>query len=201
MELEKRSRKSLCVLRICFLMQVSGTLAFHNANETVFEQQLEMTMYEIVAHTPDTTRVDQIRVTCPQCGAVNAALKLEEGCPYCGTRFRIRDLFPRVVNFFFIKTKSIASYKQIFITDHDPVYGERIHHYFISQYIYQFPALPSMLFNSFMMALLAGGMIGYLVGDVRLLAAVFDRDGMKQYFVAQMDQFQAKDHPIRCEIR
>ena len=23
--------------------------------------------------------------------------------------------------------------------DHDPVYGERIHHYFISQYIYQFP--------------------------------------------------------------
>ena len=36
-----------------------------------------------------------------------------------------------------------------------------------------------MLFNSFMMALLAGGMIGYLVGDARLLAAVFDRDGMK----------------------
>ena len=31
-------------------------------------------MYEIVAHTPDTTRADQIRVTCPQCGAVNAAL-------------------------------------------------------------------------------------------------------------------------------
>ena len=60
-----------------FFEQVSGTLAFHNANETVFEQQLEMTMYEIVAHTPDTTRADQIRVTCPQCGAVNAALKLE----------------------------------------------------------------------------------------------------------------------------
>lgn len=101
----KRSRKSLWYTTDMFFEQVSGTLAFHNANETVFEQQSEMTMYEIVAHTPDTTRADQIRVTCPQCGAVNVALKLEEGCPYCGTRFRIRDLFPRVVNFFFIKTE------------------------------------------------------------------------------------------------
>lgn len=162
-----------------FFEQVSGTLAFHNANETVFEQQLEMTMYEIVAHTPDTTRADQIRVTCPQCGAVNAALKLEEGCPYCGTRFRIRDLFPRVVNFFFIKTKSIASYKQIFTQTMTLSMASVFIITLFHNIFTNFRALPSMLFNSFMMALLAGGMIGYLVGDARLLAAVFDRDGMK----------------------
>ena len=49
----KRSRKSLWYTTDMFFEQVSGTLAFHNANETVFEQQSEMTMYEIVAHTPD----------------------------------------------------------------------------------------------------------------------------------------------------
>ena len=175
----KRSRKSLWYTTDMFFEQVSGTLAFHNANETVFEQQLEMTMYEIVAHTPDTTRADQIRVTCPQCGAVNAALKLEEGCPYCGTRFRIRDLFPRVVNFFFIKTKSIASYKQIFTQTMTLSMASVFIITLFHNIFTNFRALPSMLFNSFMMALLAGGMIGYLVGDARLLAAVFDRDGMK----------------------
>ena len=46
---------------------------------------------------------------CGKCGAEAGG-----GLSHCGTRFRIRDLFPRVVNFFFIKTKSIASYKQIF---------------------------------------------------------------------------------------
>lgn len=175
----KRSRKSLWYTTDMFFEQVSGTLAFHNANETVFEQQSEMTMYEIVAHTPDTTRADQIRVTCPQCGAVNAALKLEEGCPYCGTRFRIRDLFPRVVNFFFIKTKSIASYKQIFTQTMTLSMASVFIITLFHNIFTNFRALPSMLFNSFMMALLAGGMIGYLVGDARLLAAVFDRDGMK----------------------
>ena len=124
-------------------------------------------MYEIVAHTPDTTRGDQIRVTCPQCGAVNAALKLEEGCPYCGTRFRIRDLFPRVVNFFFIKTKSIASYKQIFTQTMTLSMASVFIITLFHNIFTNFRALPSMLFNSFMMALLAGGMIGYLVGDGR----------------------------------
>ena len=136
-------------------------------------------MYENESHTPDTTRADQIRVTCPQCGAVNAALKLEEGCPYCGTRFRIRDLFPRVVNFFFIKTKSIASYKQIFTQTMTLSMASVFIITLFHNIFTNFRALPSMLFNSFIMALLAGCMIGYLVGDVRLLAAVFDRDGMK----------------------
>ena len=98
----KRSRKSLWYTTDMFFEQVSGTLAFHNANETVFEQQLEMTMYEIVAHTPDTTR------------ATSCEFLLYKDEIHCQLQ---ADLY----------------------ADHDPVYGERIHHYFISQYIYQFP--------------------------------------------------------------
>ena len=78
----------------------------------------------------------------------------------------------RVVNFFFIKTKSIASYKQIFTQTMTLSMASVFIITLFHNIFTNFRALPSMLFNSFMMALLAGGMIGYLVGDARLLAAV-----------------------------
>lgn len=176
----KRSRKSLWYTTDLYFEQVSGKLAFYNGERTVFEQPSEMTMYEIVAHTPDKTKADQIRVTCPKCGAVNAALKLEEGCPYCGTRFQIKDLFPRVVNFFFVKSKSIATNKEIFTQSMALSMGGVFLFSFLYNLITNFHSLPSLLFTSYLTALLGGGMLGYLIGDARLLAALFDRDGMKR---------------------
>ncbi len=175
----KKSRKSLWYTTDMLYEQVTGKLSFHNANETVFEQKSEMTMYEIVVHTPDQAKANHIRITCPQCGAVNSALKLEEGCPYCGTRFQIRDLFPRVVNFFFIKSKSISSNKQIFTQSMALSMAAVFVFTFISNMLRPSGILPVMLLQSYLTALLVGGFLGYIIADVRLIAGVLDRDGMK----------------------
>ena len=175
----KKSRKSPWYTTDMLYEQVSGKLSFLNGSETVFEQKSEMTMYEIVVHTPDAAKADHIRITCPQCGAVNFARKLEEGCPYCGTKFRIKDLFPRVVNFFFIKSKSISSNKQIFTQSMALSMAVVFVFTFISNMIHPSGILPVMLLQSYLAALLVGGFLGYIIADVRLIAGVLDRDGMK----------------------
>lgn len=175
----KRSRKSLWYITDMLYEQVVGKLSFHDAGQELFQEKSEMTMYEMVVHAPDPAKADEIQVTCPNCGAVNAALKLEEGCPYCRTRFQIRDLFPRVVNFFFVKTQSIASNKKVFTQSMALSMAGVFLYTFFSNIINNFRSLPAMLFTSEMMALIGGGFLGYLIGDARLLAALFDRGGMK----------------------
>lgn len=46
---------------------------------------------------------------CPNCGAVSSVRELLNGCKNCGTRFIMDDLFPKVTNFYFVKTYSLAN--------------------------------------------------------------------------------------------
>lgn len=48
-------------------------------------------------------RAAEEEYTCPNCGAVSPIRVLEDGCPYCGTFFKLTDLFPTVTNFYFVK--------------------------------------------------------------------------------------------------
>lgn len=175
----KKSKKSLWYTTDMLYEQVSEKLSFHNENETIFEEKSEMTMYEIVVHTPDQAKADHIRITCPRCGAVNSALKLEKGCSYCGTRFQIKDLFPRVVNFFFIKNKAIASNKKIFTQSMALSMGIVFFLTFFTSMNKNPKILPMILLNSYFVTVLIGGFLGYIIADIRLIAALFDRGGMK----------------------
>lgn len=40
---------------------------------------------------------------CPNCGAVSTIKELQEGCPYCQTKFTMSDLFPKVTDFLYAK--------------------------------------------------------------------------------------------------
>ncbi|MBQ1601775.1 MAG: hypothetical protein II083_06135, partial [Ruminococcus sp.] len=42
--------------------------------------------------------------TCPNCGAVSTIHQLTEGCPYCGTRFLMRDLYPKITGYYTLET-------------------------------------------------------------------------------------------------
>lgn len=41
---------------------------------------------------------------CPNCGAISDVKALLKGCPSCNTRFIMDDLFPKVTNFYFVKS-------------------------------------------------------------------------------------------------
>ena len=77
----KVSRKSLWYTTDMMYENVSRKLSFENENGPVYERDTEMAMYEIVAHSPNEAQTQFIRVTCPNCGAVNSVSKLGEGCP------------------------------------------------------------------------------------------------------------------------
>lgn len=51
----------------------------------------------------------EVACSCPNCGAVSNVRELLNGCKNCKTRFIMDDLFPKVTNFYFVKTYSLAN--------------------------------------------------------------------------------------------
>ena len=45
---------------------------------------------------------------CPHCGAPTVVRKLAEGCEFCGTRFLLNDLYPKITNYYTVATFSYA---------------------------------------------------------------------------------------------
>lgn len=54
-------------------------------------------------------RNSEVACSCPNCGAVSSVRELLNGCKNCKTRFIMDDLFPKVTNFYFVKTYSLAN--------------------------------------------------------------------------------------------
>lgn len=97
------SRKSAWYTTDMTYENIHRKMAFVGARGTLYEREVDQVMYEIIAHTPNDAQTEKITVTCPNCGSLSAVSELEEGCRYCDTRFKITDLFPRVVNLYFLK--------------------------------------------------------------------------------------------------
>lgn len=61
-----------------------------------------VTIYAIVTNTTaENSVVENDFYCCPSCGASSRIKELMTGCPYCQTKFRMPDLFPKVTNFYF----------------------------------------------------------------------------------------------------
>ncbi len=45
---------------------------------------------------------------CPNCGADGTVAELQNGCPYCGTQYKMDDLFPSVTGFYFFDSVGIT---------------------------------------------------------------------------------------------
>ena len=44
-----------------------------------------------------------MEIECTNCGNKDNSSNFLDGCPYCGTFFKMEDLFPKTTNFFMIK--------------------------------------------------------------------------------------------------
>ena len=45
---------------------------------------------------------------CPNCGSVSTIEQLQGGCPYCGTMYKMDDLFPKVTGYYFLNDVAVA---------------------------------------------------------------------------------------------
>ena len=145
---------------------VDRHLQFQNSTGTIYERVTEDTMYETVVHTPNEQELTRMSMTCPNCGAVSPVAALTEGCPYCRTVFRISDLFPRVTNIFFIRENaSTKNQKKMGKTT-----GITMLVFFLACFIPSFldreTPIPQALLMSFFVALIMGGIFGYIISII-----------------------------------
>ena len=158
---------------------ISRRIAFENAQGVIYDRTAEDVMYEMIVHSPNESELAHMDMTCPNCGAVSPVALLTEGCRYCGTRFRITDLFPRVTNLFFLRSNSIHKNKTITRNTFLIIMSTLFLITFLITFSSKEHSLPYVLLNSYLVALIAGGFGGLIVADLILLLSLFQTDGRK----------------------
>lgn len=68
-----------------------------------YEKNQNSIFYQIITNAKNPEAVAEELYSCPNCGAVSRIAELQSGCPFCGTFFEMKELFPKVTNYFFIK--------------------------------------------------------------------------------------------------
>lgn len=76
---------------------------FYRNQKKIYGREQDSIFYQIITNVYNSEVVGEDLYTCPNCGAVSKIASLQKGCPYCGTFFEMKDLFPKVTNFFFIE--------------------------------------------------------------------------------------------------
>lgn len=59
-------------------------------------------IYETVTDVVSGAHPDDDAFNCPNCGTVSTVAGLQDGCAYCGTKFQMDDLFPKVSSYYFL---------------------------------------------------------------------------------------------------
>lgn len=159
---------------------VHRKIGFSNEQGTLYEREVDQVMYEMIVHTPNDEQTERITVTCPNCGSLSPVRDLEDGCRYCGTRFEIKDLFPKVVNLFFIKND----------VETNPIVLKTVLAVMLVLFVIsagfgvvsmkEIGELPALFALSFAITFICGGIVGYPLGCILLVAAAMDRDGRKR---------------------
>ena len=75
-------------------------VSFYRENRKCLAIKDKELLYTIITRLEDMDAEDSY--CCPNCGAISGIKELQEGCPYCHTRFLITDLFPKVTNYYYL---------------------------------------------------------------------------------------------------
>ena len=59
-------------------------------------------IYETITDVVSGAHPDNDSCNCPNCGMASTVAGLQEGCSYCGTKFQMDDLFPKVSSYYFL---------------------------------------------------------------------------------------------------
>lgn len=65
-------------------------------------------VYETITDVVNGVRPDNDPCSCPNCGSVSTVAGLQNGCSYCGTRFRMDELFPKISSYYFLDDSGLT---------------------------------------------------------------------------------------------
>lgn len=77
--------------------------SFYRNQKKIYEKKKNYLFYQIITNVFHSDVAAGDLYTCPSCGAISQIAALQKGCPYCDTFFEMKDLFPKVTNFYFIE--------------------------------------------------------------------------------------------------
>lgn len=67
-----------------------------------YSDNLKSVLYETVTDVVSGAHPDNDPFCCPNCGTASTVAGLQNGCSYCGTKFQMDDLFPKVTSYYFL---------------------------------------------------------------------------------------------------
>ncbi|MBR4759519.1 MAG: zinc ribbon domain-containing protein [Lachnospiraceae bacterium] len=68
-----------------------------------YSDDVKSVLYETITDVVTGAHPDNDPFCCPSCGAISTVAGLQNGCEYCGTRFQMDDLFPKVTSYYFLE--------------------------------------------------------------------------------------------------
>ncbi len=99
-------RDALYESAVCF--RACGVKRFIRKNgQKAYKDKRRSIIYETVTDVLSGTHPDDVTISCPNCGGISKISELQNGCSYCGTRYKMDDLFPRVTDYFFLDDFSL----------------------------------------------------------------------------------------------
>lgn len=179
--------------------------SFYREDKRLFRKKENTNFYQIVTFAQNQTAVGEELYTCPNCGAVSKVKELQEGCAYCGTFFKMSDLFPTVSNFFFLRAfggtekevkRSVLKTMLPFMVVAAPCF---MVYYYFNNLDMAGSIIPCIISGAFGGVIL-GGIVGYLAWCGKQLGGLFkeaakstpmliNTAGSSKKFVSQMQQY------------
>lgn len=69
----------------------------------LFNDKRKNIIYTTITDVTSGVHPDNETISCPNCGDVSTLAQIQGGCPYCGTVYKMDDLFPKVTGYHFLE--------------------------------------------------------------------------------------------------
>ena len=76
--------------------------AVKKGGKVCYKDDRKSVLYETITDVVNGIHPDDDPCSCPNCGSVSTVAGLQNGCSYCGTRFQMDELFPKVTSYYFL---------------------------------------------------------------------------------------------------
>lgn len=70
-------------------------------HKCLYKEKKDTLFYQVITYLNDDCMQEEELYCCPNCSAISSVKSLLEGCPYCHTKFKITDFFPKVTDFYY----------------------------------------------------------------------------------------------------
>lgn len=84
---------------VCF-KQCGMRRKFSRDGKKLYKDNRKSIIYETLTDVAAEGQPGNDSYCCPNCGAVSTIAQLQQGCSYCGTTYKMDDLFPKVTSYY-----------------------------------------------------------------------------------------------------